>query len=445
MTRIFDDYSYGLQLQPGGEALTVAEMAASAHAMLILDPADVTAADVSALQAAGKTVLLRVEAATTSTARDWWDAAWTVGGDDADPLAPGAPGWISDHIVQATGDDARLVDYWQADWAAIARAQIDHAIADLGADGVYLQGVGDYAAWAAADGGQSLQTYAQRMIDLVADLSAHAQSLDAEALILAGDAADLPGDADDAGAAQDFLDAISALLQTGVFFENGLQRDDASVEASLAVLRDAFQAAGLPVLNLEPELTAPDAVAAYTYMLSAENGLIGYADRADGLLAALQPTQTEGTGGRDTIYVTQGRASVDAGAGGDWVYNYSDGAEIRLGGADNDHLINQAGAVTAVYDGDAADLVASYSVSFTSGMWELRFQNGSMDSFWNVDRFQFDDGVYTGDQLSALIGPNGYIGGLQVSGQGGPQLTADVSLVADAGLPPFPVHVRTPR
>jgi uncharacterized protein (TIGR01370 family) len=110
--------------------------------------AGLTASELAAVKAAGVEVVGYVDVAATDHYRPYWNASWTVTGDDTgQPIAGVAPSWLVNGIqYDYSGDgitDAYIVDYGDPAWRNIVFAQIQDLIA-RGFSGVFLDDFGSY-------------------------------------------------------------------------------------------------------------------------------------------------------------------------------------------------------------------------------------------------------------------------------------------------------------
>ncbi|MEO1689441.1 MAG: hypothetical protein AAFU61_16235, partial [Pseudomonadota bacterium] len=234
--------SYGVQYVEGPGAPDAAALANVDHELLILEPLNYGpgydavqgAADIDTIQAGGKQVFLYMSIGETSDLRRWWDPAWTDDGTDLGARTAAMPDWISDTFSEASLGQARLVEFFEADgsvnqdWLTALKDEIDFLITDLGADGLFLDNVASYFEWfALPNDDRPASFFASAMSDLVKEISDYALSLNPNVQIIANGDPFLPFNTGDRpGKGQQFLDAISAMLQESVYYANDVRLPD---------------------------------------------------------------------------------------------------------------------------------------------------------------------------------------------------------------------------
>jgi cysteinyl-tRNA synthetase len=173
------------------QEIDIDELAGSPYRTIVIDPSSdgsdsgrFTAADISWLKVAGKTVLAYLSIGEAESYRGYWQAAWNTS----------PPSWLG--VENPDWEGNYKVRYWHTDWQGIifnggGTGSLDY-ILDAGFDGVYLDIVDAYYYWGseeAQDAGEaqpyngganpstpSLQTSADEMVDFIAAIAAHARA-----------------------------------------------------------------------------------------------------------------------------------------------------------------------------------------------------------------------------------------------------------------------------
>jgi len=417
--------SYGVQYVEGPDALSPSELAAAPHEALILEPlnhatgydaagAAAGRSEFETMQAGGKQVFLYLSVGETSDLRSWWDPAWTTTGDDLGALTAAAPDWISGWFSGASGGQARLVKFWTAEWLEALKGEIEFLIGDLGADGLFLDNVASYFEWltfdqadSAADPSDDLDAdaafYASAMSDLVVAVSAYARSLNPDVQIIANGDPFLPFNTGDfAGKGTAFLDAISAMLQEGVYHSGGERVDN----AARAALKDVILANGVPVLALD-YVDPSDAAKLDAFARDAvRDGFLPYAEGLDLALDGLAPALNQPTEAADRLWTGPSTGILNA-LGGDDEVTGSDGADRAELGAGHDTLHGGGGDDVAVVSADRAAAFVSAALR-PDGAVVLTLAGAlGVDVLHDVESVAFADGTVPVAELLSPPGPNG--------------------------------------
>jgi len=250
--------------------LMVIDFAADGHGRAAWTPEQVRQMQ-QRLAARGRRVLLAyLCVGEASEFRDYWRADWTDSGRADAPLTDAAPAWLGP--VNPDWPESRKVRYWDPDWQPLifneqGTGWLDRII-DQGFDGIYIDIIDGYYFWGEAiDDADRLpgdprdgQDAARRMIQLVAQMAAHARERNSAFLLVPQNGEFILNDADYAGdrepdprARAAYLDAINAvafedLYCPGAAAENNALAPDA--EAIERVQTD-FLRAGKPVLVVD--------------------------------------------------------------------------------------------------------------------------------------------------------------------------------------------------
>lgn len=226
--------------------------------------------------------------------RDHWQVEWTEKPKKKKaPAASGeltaaAPSWLG--AWNEDWPDSRKVRFWDPGWQAVifndeGTGWLDQIIAQ-GFDGVYLDIVDGYHHWGSEvrednlptiDGDpQSEKEAAQRMIDFVVAIAAHARKKKPEFLIIPQNAAPILDALEDEDPKRKtaYLKAISAIACESLFFagDEDANNDHAENDYALECLE---QFGATPVLCVD-YLNDPDKVADF-YKLAVGKGFLPYA------------------------------------------------------------------------------------------------------------------------------------------------------------------------
>lgn len=342
--------------------LDAEELAASPYDLLIVEgkpgdgeTAELSDADVAKLVEAGKTMVGYVSVGQSDDARPYWDAAWTDDGTDTGQPTGSAPSWLAE---QAESYDAAIVEFWNADWQAVVIDQVTD-LATREYNGIFLDNMLSY--YEIADlrgelGTEQSQFYAQEMMSFVEAISAAAQTINPDFVVIPNGAPYIVGDAGygaDAPQAHAYYDAIDAVMAESFFGLATGYYDQAALDA----FQTAFAEQGIDVLALEYSTDA-DAMAAF----AAEAEERGFAasvsdDMALDTLASPLADETDpvivfGTPDADALFGGDGNDEVSGrngndvlvGAAGDDVLSGGQGRDELFGGAGSDFLKGNTGA-----------------------------------------------------------------------------------------------------
>ncbi|WP_460452574.1 endo alpha-1,4 polygalactosaminidase [Alsobacter sp. SYSU BS001988] len=337
-------------------------------------PTEVATMETAANGAGHRDVLAYMSIGQASTWRDYWNPAW----DAAPPSWLGAsdPNWPGSYSVH----------YWESGWQNLLfgspGAYIDRILA-AGFNGVFLDTVSifhQYDNYAFTDG--SGATSAQRMVDLVAQISRYAKSVDPQFEVFVNGAEDLLPN-------PTFMAAIDGINKESLYYGvPGLGVPNASdmVAYSAGLLDTAFEAGKL-VLNIE----YLNAEASITDVVTRDSGahVLPYVTPQQGLNTLDFTGSTSGDvitagAGRNHIYGLAGDDMIVAGAGDDWVYGGA-GAD-RLDGGAGDDLLNGGSGADRFHFGPGAtgkDVITDFERAVTGEV--IEFSHGLIAG---VSKFQ---------------------------------------------------------
>lgn len=436
--------NWGYQLQgPGGAALDPAALAGLSFDLLVTDYSRdgtlanaFTASDVAAMKA-GKVAVSYLSIGEASDFRSFWNPAWTSGGTAAGALAADAPSWLGP--TNPDWPESRKVRYWDAGWQSLifndAKTGWLDKIVSQGFDAAYLDIVDAYYFWSAeasaadrkASDPASEKDAAQRMIDFITALTAHARETNPNFFVILQNGAyilDALGGTDPARKAA-LLDAVGAIAVEDVYLRNGSAAENNGLladEAAISVLQRDFAANGKAVLSVDYVNTI-DKMGAYLEASLADHFLPTVAP-SRGLDHTLAPLRSPAgaTSGADTIVGTSGADTIDAKPRNDRVFGFAgddtlrggDGNDILSGGAGNDKLNGGAGADTLA-GGAGSDTYYTERASDTvceaaGGGTDTVFASASFALPANVERLWLTGSSAingTGNALANLITGNG--------------------------------------
>ncbi|WP_281024556.1 MJ1477/TM1410 family putative glycoside hydrolase [Methylobacterium segetis] len=278
-------------------------------------------------------ILSYMSVGQASNYRDYWNPSWNS--------AP--PPWLDSYDPNWAGSFS--VHYWEQGWKNILfgspAAYLDRII-KAGFDGVFLDNVSifhQYDNYAFADG--STKTSAERMIDLVAEISAYAKKINPAFHIYSNGGEDLVPKAQ-------FLNAIDGINKESLYYGVpglGIHNDPAMVSYSEGLLKTA-KSAGKTVLNIEylgQESSITDVIGQ-----DAKNSFLPYftpqqsLDTLDFTGTAAANT-LRGTAGANHLFGLAGNDKLSGGGGNDWLFGET-GNDWMDGGPGNDHLNGGPGA-----------------------------------------------------------------------------------------------------
>lgn len=300
-----------------------AALSASTFDLLIIDgqaeAADPTAtgglsdAQVAALIGQGRTIVGYVDVAVTDAGRPYWDESWTDGGDDLDPVQPGAPDFLQGRPTNEWGIE---VDYTDPAWQAIVIAQCVDLV-ERGYSGVFLD---DTARYFVSGNVAQTQANAVAMIDLIEAIATAIRAVNPDAYIIINATPYMGTDAngDTAGSNARLLSIIDAM-----FIENQGGNDSAWAHALEHVASGALLLDGRNGTAGAGEFPLQDVLDAYA------NGVVPYLGASldwDVVGAYVGP----GTAGADTIHGGDGPNQLSGLGGVDTIFGY--GGDDALNG-----------------------------------------------------------------------------------------------------------------
>ena len=205
-----------------------------------------TRAEIRAVQTAGKVMLAYFEIGAIEDYRPEW-------GDVPADLKLGAvDGWPSEQYVA----------YWDPRWWPIVQGRVDQALA-AGFDGCYLDMIVTYEEIPAGAAGTNRADLAQKMVDLIARLSAYAKAQDPDFRVV-------PQNSPELREVSGYMDAIDGLGMEELYF---LATDKACTQSWCYENRDhaaAIGAAGKLVLTIDYANQQANIDSAYKQSLAAD-------------------------------------------------------------------------------------------------------------------------------------------------------------------------------
>lgn len=376
--------NWGYELQGlNGNALDPTLIASATHDLLVIDASrDGTDAgrfsqdEITRMKdgMGGRSVVVSYTSiGEASDFRDYWDKDWTTTGTATGRLTGEAPDWLGP--VNPDWPESRKVRYWDSDWQKIIfndnkTGEVD-AIVKAGFDAAYLDIVDGYYFWGAevsakdkqAGDPANVKQAAQRMVDFIVELTAHARESNPDFFVIPQNGAWILVDlGSDTARKKAYLDAIGGIAVEDLYFrgdadENNPLRPD---EETIATLKRDFLDKGIPVFVVD-YINGSKRVADFNKMVL-EDGFIPFAspdrdlDRLvgtyDGNPAYIKPSAKadvlRGSKLTDTIHALGGNDRIDGRAGNDWLYGGA-GKDALTGGAGADRLKGGAGADTFVF------------------------------------------------------------------------------------------------
>lgn len=430
--------NWGYQLQSKG-GLDAAELAKAEHDLIVMDfsadgtgRATFTAQEISDIKdgAGGRSVVVSyLSIGEASEFRDHWDKSWTETGKARSGLTANAPDWLGP--TNPDWPESRKVRYWDEDWQEVifndaGTGWLD-AIVDQGFDAAYLDIVDAYYYWAvevpkskrmAGDPAKNdEQDAAQRMIDFIVDLTAHARETNPDFFVILQNGAFLL-DAlanEDAPRKQALLDAIGAIAVEDVYFnggkdENNRFRPDTD---AIKILQKDFLDNDIPVFSVD-YLNVPSKLAQFeTRAIS--DGFIPYAahdralrtmddalggDKATKMADVLVGTSTgnriNAKDGNDLVEGLGGNDVLIGGKGGDRLLGGT-GRDVLKGGAGSDHLYGGAGA-DRLWGLRGADFLTGGAGADTFSFRVNDGQDRITDFQSGIDSLRLESGLWDGDR-----------------------------------------------
>jgi uncharacterized protein (TIGR01370 family) len=372
-----DNWAYQLQGN-GGQPLDVSSFAFSAHDLVVIDStADGTDAtrfssdQINAITSkpGGAVAVSYISIGEASDFRDYWSTSWTTTGKATGTLTAAAPGWLGP--VNPNWPESRKVRYWDSGWQSIMfnsskTGDLDKIVAQ-GFDAAYLDIVDAYYFWGAeakpaqkrAGDPMSEQDAAQRMIDFVVAMTAHARETNPDFLLIPQNAPfiiDALADNDPLRKAK-YLDAIGGIGVEDIYLRDGDQPENNGFkpdEDAIAVLKRDFLAEGKPVFAVD---YVTDILLMGKFIQRAlADGFIPFVAKDRDLNVLTAPVlRAEGADDSDSILAgTVAADSIDGKAGADTLFGFG-GADSLIGGAGDDILVGGLGGdfLTGGDGGDA--------------------------------------------------------------------------------------------
>ena len=405
----FNVTNWGYQLQgPSGAPLDPAALASLNFDLLVVEPtrtgSDAGAfspAEVASIKTHGLAAAY-VAIGEASDFRSYWHANWTRNGQADTALTSAAPHWLGP--VNEAFPDSRKVRYWEQDWQnlifnAAKTGALDRIVAQ-GFDAAYLDIVDGYFFWAAeaaaadrkAGDPSSERDAANRMIDFIVAMTAHARLTNPDFSVIPQNGAfilDALANADPARKAA-FLGSISAIAVEDVYLRKGTADENNGFlpdKSVIAALKHDFLANGKPVFAVD-YVNELDGMGRFIHA-SLADGFIPTVAEKRGLDRTLAPLHAvaatndgadlvAGTGAADAISGLSGNDTLFGFAGADQLFG-GDGADRLSGGAGRDKI--DGGTGNDLLDGGAArDLL-------TGGLGRDRFDfNAILDSGAGANR-----------------------------------------------------------
>ncbi|HFC05193.1 MAG TPA: hypothetical protein ENJ55_05755 [Rhizobiales bacterium] len=362
--------NWGYQLQQAG-GLNAATLANQPHDLIVMDfSSDGTGsnkfsqAEVSLIKdgPGGRSVAVSyISIGEASEFRDHWNPAWTSNGLANGTLTGAAPTWLGP--TDPDWPESRKVRYWDNDWQneifnAAGTGWLDDIVSQ-GFDAAYLDIVDAYYFWAvtatpaerAPGDPVDEKDAAQRMIDFITGMTAHARLTNPDFFVIPQNGAfiiDALADSDPVRKAA-FLDAIGGIGVEDIFNPGNLDTNnpaDPDVDA-IAVLQNDFLANDIPVFSVD-YLSTPSLVSQFS-ISAGSKGFLPFA-ASDRNLGIMDPVieETGATTGNDNLTGTPGADTIDASDGNDIIASLS-GNDVIEGGPGNDNIDGGNGNDTASY------------------------------------------------------------------------------------------------
>ena len=394
--------NWGYMLQGlNGNPLSAVEIAAAAHDLMVIDFSrdgtdarafTPTQVDNMANGSGGEKLMVSyISIGEVSDFRDEWDADWTTTGLATGQLTAQAPDWLGP--VNPDWPESRKVRYWDQGWQDLIfndshTGWLDKIVGN-GFDAAYLDIVDAYYYWAveapnavreAGDPARNDEMdAAQRMIDFIVDMTAHARETNPDFFVILQNGDFIIDALANADAARKtaLLDAIGGIAVEDVYFGGNADENNAfnPDEERVHVLQRDFLANGKFVLSVD-YINQPGKISAFI-AAAVEDGFMPYVapdrdlDRlSDPLGTAIATAGADvwlggasadtfaalggadvfnGMGGNDTLSGGQGADKIFGGAGADRLYGQG-GNDLLSGGRGADRLKGGFGADTFVFE-----------------------------------------------------------------------------------------------
>jgi len=366
--------NWGYQLQgTNGHPLNSATLASATHDLIVIDASHdgtdanrFTRDEITRIKdgMGGRSVVVSyISIGEASDFRDYWDTDWTTTGKASGRLTGAAPDWLGP--LNPDWPESRKVRYWDQDWQDImfndAKTGDVDAIVKAGFDAAYLDIVDAYYFWGVEVSANQYQAgdprnekqAAQRMVDFVVDMTAHARETNDDFFVIPQNGAwiiDALGS--DAARKAAYLDAIGGIGIEDLYFrgnadENNALRPD---EETIAVLKRDFLDKGIPVFVVD-YISDAKKVAQFNRLVL-EDGFIPFAaphrdldalvGTYDGDPAYIRPTaqadRLRGSTLADTINALAGNDHISGRGGNDRLIGGL-GKDVLTGGAGKDQFV----------------------------------------------------------------------------------------------------------
>jgi cysteinyl-tRNA synthetase len=401
-----DNWGYELQ-GAGGNALDPLLLSQASHDLLVIDASrDGTDAmrftedEITRMKdgMGGRSLVASyISIGEASDFRDYWHKNWTTTGEASGRLTDAAPDWLGP--LNPDWPESRKVRYWDSDWQRImfnAKGTGDlDAIVDAGFDAAYLDIVDAYYFWGAevkdrdsmAGDPKNEKQAAQRMVDFVVDMAAHAREDNPDFFMIPQNGAwiidALKTGTTDQNRIDAYYDAIGAIAIEDLYYRGGKDENNdlRPDKATIHILKRDFLNQGIPVFVVD-YINDPKKVARFEKLALAD-GFIPFAapDRDldqltgthDGDPAYIRPTK-----GDDRLHGSMLADRIDGLSGDDRIDGR--GGNDRLGGGSGqDLLIGGKGADAFVFEafgGRNVDRIGD----FASGVDRIRLDHGVFDA-----------------------------------------------------------------
>jgi cysteinyl-tRNA synthetase len=368
--------NWGYQLQgPNGDPLVPDSLASATHDLLVIDATHdghnatrFTTDELTRIKdgMGGRSVVVSyMSIGEADDYRDYWHKGWTTTGTATGQLTDAAPDWLGP--VNPDWPESRKVRYWDADWQKIifndkGTGELD-GIVKSGFDAAYLDIVDAYYFWGAeVSAGQrqpgdpkNEHQAAQRMVDFVVDMTAHARETNPDFFTMPQNGEwiiDALGS--DSARKAAYLDAIGGIGVEDLYFGGNKDENNAlnPDKETINVLKRDFLDNGIPVYVVD-YLTDKKKIAEFT-RLALKDGFIPYAapdrdlDRLGGSFDG-DPAYIRPTAHADVLRGSTLADRINALAGNDRV-NGRAGNDRLDGGLGQDTLIGGTGRDQFVFD-----------------------------------------------------------------------------------------------
>ncbi len=435
--------NWGYQLQDS-PALDGAEIALAEHDLIVMDfSTDGTganrfsAAEINAIKdgPGGRTVAVAyLSIGEASEFRDHWDTAWTKNGKAGGALTSDAPDWLGP--TNQDWPESRKVRFWDDEWQEIVfndagTGWLDQ-IVDQGFDAAYLDIVDAYYYWAvelpnskrkAGDPAKNDEMdSAQRMIDFIVDMTAHARLTNPDFFVILQNGEFIMDalEGTDPARKAALLDAIGAIAVEDTYFiggkdhNNNLKPDNDKIR----VLQDDFLDNDIPVFSVD-YLSNPSKIRDFQDRAIAD-GFIPYAahdrdlvsmdDALSGGPATTRPDFLVGDQGRDIIKGKGGNDVIEGLGGNDRLVGQQgndrilggDGRDKLLGGGGKDELLGGNGRDTL--NGGKGNDHLTGGTGADRFVFRKNFDTDRIVDFQDdLDTIRLDDNLWSGVKSKAEV------------------------------------------